>query len=73
MVDTTVHVGDSKTNNKIDSNWSFAGQTRHDDGRQNFFRLHKEEGILIFRWVSDDENERVSVRRLSKDIARAQS
>ena len=73
LIDTTAHLGNSKTNNKIANNSSFGDRTHHSDGRQNVFREHKRDKILIFRWLSDDKNDTVNVIHLSKESVRSQS
>ena len=39
------------------NNWSVRGRTRHVDVRQCFMRDLKDEGLLVIRHVSGEENE----------------
>ena len=48
---------DNKGTVDLANNWSVGGRTRHVDVRQNFLRELKEDGILIIRWISGDEND----------------
>ena len=39
------------------NNWSVGGRTRHVDVRNHFLRELKDEGLIVVKWISGEENE----------------
>ena len=39
------------------NSWSVGGRTRHTAVRLNYLRELKEQGVMVFKWVSGDKND----------------
>ena len=48
---------DNKGAVDLANNWSVGGQTRHVDVRNHFLRELKDEGLIMVKHISGDENE----------------
>ena len=47
---------DNKGAKDVSNNWSVGGRLRHIDVRQFFLRDLKEDGMIVLKWISTDNN-----------------